>query len=67
MVTKLVENQFDANKKYVEIACASTDVKPTAGIANGSLALETDTGDVYALTDGTTPEWNKIAELGGGS
>lgn len=49
---------------YVELACLSTDTKPT-GFATGSLCLEVDTGDVYAY-DETGAEWNKIASLGGG-
>lgn len=66
MVTKLVENQFNQTKKYVELACLSLDNKPTTGISNGSLALEIDTGDVYAF-DEEGAEWDKIAELGGGA
>ena len=54
-----------SKKKYVELSGLSTDAKPTKSIyATGSLFLEADTGDVYAY-DEVTPEWNKIAELGG--
>lgn len=66
MVRKLVEQAFTGSKKYVEIACLSTDSKPTTGIITGSLALEVDTGDIYAF-DETGAQWDKIAELGGGS
>lgn len=38
---------------YVEAGCLSTDTKPTAGIATGSIAIEADTGDVYFF-DGTS-------------
>lgn len=46
---------------YVELACLSSDTKPT-GFATGSLCIEVDTGDAY-LYDEEGAEWNK---LGGG-
>ena len=46
---------------YVEIACLSTDTKPT-GFATGSVCIEVDTGDTY-LYDEVGAEWHK---LGGG-
>ena len=67
MIRKLVENRFDENKKYVELACLSTDSKPTGGMVTGSLALEVNTGDVYAYDETSDGTWNKIAELGGGA
>ena len=67
MIRKLVENRFAENKKYVELACLSTDSKPTGGMVTGSLALEVDTGDVYAYDETSDGTWNKIAELGGGA
>lgn len=66
MVRKLVEQIHTDGGNYVEIACLSTDTKPTAGIITGSLALEVDTGDVYAY-DEAGAQWGKIAELGGGA
>ena len=66
MIRKLVENAYADGKNYVELACLSSDTKPTAGIVTGSLALEVDTGDMYAF-DETGAEWDKIAALGGGS
>ena len=65
MIRKLVENQFGSDKKYVELACLSTDTKPTGGMVTGSLALEVNTGDVYAYDETSDGTWNKIAELGG--
>ena len=66
MVRKIVDRVETAGgAHYTELACLSTDDKPTAGIITGSLALEVDTGDLYAF-DETGGEWNKIAELGGG-
>lgn len=53
--------QVDNEKVLVEIACLSTDSKPTDGIAFGSLALELDTKKFYYF-DGSA--W---AELGTGS
>lgn len=67
MVRELVKRNITDDKFYVELACVSTDSKPTAGIVTGSLALEADTGDVYAFAEGDSPAWNKIAALGGGS
>lgn len=67
MVRLLVEQTFSTGKKYIEAACLSTDTKPTANIITGSLALEVDTGDVYAFDETSTGTWGKIAALGGGS
>lgn len=67
MIRKMVERQYDEDNRYVEIACLSTDTKPTGGIVTGSLALEVDTGDVYAYDETSTGTWTKIAALGGGS
>ena len=64
MIRTLVEQIHVDGKNYIEIAGLSTDTKPTAGIITGSLALEVDTGDVYAF-DEHGSEWDKIAELGG--
>ena len=47
---------------YVELACASTDTKPTTGIAEGSIATEVDTGDVYMFNGST---WTKQFSLQG--
>lgn len=62
IITRKLQND-DVN--YVELAGLSTDDKPLI-YATGSLFLEVDTGDVYAY-DEEGGEWNKIAELGGGS
>lgn len=37
--------------QYVEIALDSSESKPTAGVADGSVALETDTGKVYVFNE----------------
>ena len=66
MVRILYSRIIDGAANYVELACLSTDTKPAANVCTGSLALEVDTGDVYAY-DETGGEWDKVAELGGGS
>ena len=66
MAVRLNVNQVqDDDIRYVEAAGLRTDDKPL-GVATGSLFLEVDTGDVYAY-DEDGAEWDKIAELGGGS
>lgn len=69
MIRKIVENKFDSEKSYVELACLRTDSKPVGGMITGSLALEVDTGDIYAYNEegASGSEWVKIAALGGGS
>lgn len=47
-------------KQLVEIACLSTDTKPTEGIENGSLCLVIDTGEIHAF-NGANSTWVKIA------
>lgn len=65
MIAKIVDRVFDSDRNYVEMACLSTDTKPTGGMVTGSLALEVDTGDVYAYDETSSGTWNKIAALGG--
>ena len=55
---------IDGLTNYVELSCLSTDTKPTANVCTGSIALEVDTGDVYAF-DEVGGEWDKISALGG--
>ena len=38
-------------KYYVEIALDSSETKPTDMIADGSIALETDTGKMYVFNE----------------
>ena len=67
MIRVIYERIIEGNTKYVEAAGLSTDSKPTAGLATGSLFLEVNTGDIYAFEEGVSPTWNKIAALGGGT
>ena len=53
------ENDSNSVKNLVQIACLHADTKPTEGIVTGSLALEVDTGDIYAFDEVGT-QWNKI-------
>ena len=48
---------------YMELAGKSTENKPTAGLASGSLYMETDTGNVYVF-DETDVAWTKIGGSG---
>ena len=42
-----VAYQQGQNVQYLEISCRSTDTKPTAGVATGSICVEVDTGKVF--------------------
>lgn len=72
MVRILVERTYTDGTMYVEMACLSSDTKPTQSAdgrykyITGSLALEVDTGNVYGLDETGAGTWNKVAELGGG-
>ena len=46
-VSSFFDSEDNALLDLVEIACLSTDDKPTAGIATGSILTEVDTGKVY--------------------
>ena len=52
----------DSADAVVEIACLSTDTKPTDGIVTGSVAIEVDTGDVY-LYDEASTTWNRMCSI----
>ena len=40
-------------KNYMEFACDSSETKPTEMIADGSIALETDTGKMFVFNEKT--------------
>lgn len=50
---------YEDGKMHVEVSCLSTDDKPTEGIATGSIALEADTGDLYAFNE-DAEAWTKL-------
>lgn len=61
---RVIETRYIApDVQYCELAGKSTENKPTAGLASGSLFMETDTGDMYVF-DETDVAWTKI---GGGA
>lgn len=51
--------QITPEKTMMQIACNSTDDKPTTGVATGSLCLEVDTGKMYAFSEKTST-WTEI-------
>lgn len=51
MIRALVEQTFDATKKYFVLAGLSTDSKPTTGLITGSKFLEVDTGVNYVFDE----------------
>lgn len=45
----------DLNAKYyIEVTLDSTETKPTEMVADGSIALETDTGKVFVFNEKTS-------------
>ena len=55
---ELVVRPFTDNVTYKEISFDSSETLPTAGIADGSIAVASDTGDVYFYNE-TDSEWKK--------
>lgn len=43
--------------EYQEIACLSTDTKPTDGIITGSILTEVDTGKVFFYNESANDPW----------
>ena len=68
-MVRVITNISDAkdNVSYQEISGSSLDDKPTDGVANGSIFIESDTGDVYMYTEPaegeTTGTWTKMFGL----
>ena len=63
MIRILDERIFEDKKRYVSIACLSTDTKPTNDIVTGSSAIEVDTSDAY-LFDEVSGTWIKAGGEG---
>lgn len=66
----ILKNEFNSwedgvPKGYVEIACTSTDTKPTTGIVTGSTAIEADTGKTFVF-DEASAKWTETKSGGGG-
>ena len=51
MIRALIEQTFDATKKYYVMCGLSTDTKPTSGLITGSQFHEVDTGTKYKFDE----------------
>ena len=47
-------------KNIIEGACLNADAKPTENIANGSMCIEMDTGNIY-MFNSASGAWIKTA------
>ena len=56
--TPTADSTATSTTRYVELACLSTDEKPTEGIATGSIALVVDTSKIY-LFDEHSKTWTE--------
>ena len=56
---------YEDGKVHAELSLASTDAKPTEGIATGSVCVEADTGKTF-LYDEAAQTWNEVSTGGGG-
>ena len=59
MFTNTKATYVGNDKILVDSVCLSGDSKPTTGIANGSMCLEMDTGDIYAFNEAGSA-WVKL-------
>ena len=50
-MVRVIESEPMYTKKYVTIACLSTDTKPDDGFVTGSVLIEVDTGNVYLYNE----------------
>lgn len=60
MITYLENKKYTAEKNLVELACLSTDAKPTTGIANGSICIEMNTGKIFMFNEASSA-WVELA------
>ena len=59
LVSKYLESDSDGNPiSYLEISGDSLETKPTTGIADGSIFVESDTGDTYFFSEASS-DWVK--------
>ena len=56
VVKEFVDFENHKTVQLIDGMCLSTDTKPTAGIATGSIMTEVDTGNVYFF-DEVSGEW----------
>lgn len=52
-VSTFFDKATNTQLQLLEGACESTDDKPTAGIATGSIMIEVDTGEVFFFSEKT--------------
>lgn len=58
-MTGIIEQSVDVEKRLMTFYGNSEDTKPTAGIADGSVCIETDTHDIY-MFDEANEIWRQI-------
>ena len=58
LVCRIIAVENGENITYKEISGDSTDTKPTAGVCDGSIFSESDTGDVYFFNE-ESGDWKK--------
>lgn len=63
-VSAFFDGEDNALLDLVDVACLSTDTKPTAGIATGSVCIEADTGNVF-IFDEESGDWVEQFSLQG--
>lgn len=56
-MVRILKQENLGQVRYVELSCSSEDTKPLEDIANGSVAIEADTGFVYFYDE--TSGWVK--------
>lgn len=56
LVSKLIDTEDGVQMCYVEISGDSDETKPTTGIADGSIFVESDTGKVYFFNE-VSSDW----------
>ena len=64
MVRKITEKLHDDTTRYMELACTSSDTKPTENVTTGSICVEVDTGNIY-LYDEDGAQWVENGSLQG--
>lgn len=61
MIRTIRSHYVGDNKSYAEMSFNQGETLPTEGIIGGSLAIEVETGTIYAF-DEAQEEWNAITE-----
>ena len=68
IVSKVLQTQEGEYSEYFKGFCDSSEDKPTAFVADGSLITETDTGNMYLFSESDS-SWSKTGNIadGGGA